>query len=119
MNYANVLSVEDIVNLVCLPKQACSRYAGGIMRMTRLFTKTLRELPREADTVNAKLLIQGGFVNQEMAGVYSYLPLGLRVLRNISQIVREEMDILGAEEILMPALHPKAPWETTGGWDSI
>lgn len=89
------------------------------MRMSHLFTKTSKTAPADVETTNAKLLVQSGFVHQEMAGVYSYLPLGLRVLRKISQVVREEMDALGAQEILMPALHPKAPWVTTGGWDSI
>lgn len=89
------------------------------MRASNLFIKTLREAPKEADTINHKLLVQGGFVDQLMAGVYSYLPLGLRVLRNIEQIVREEMDEVSGQEILMPILHPKKNWVTTGGWDSI
>jgi len=87
------------------------------MRMTTLFTKTLREAPAEAESANAKLLIRGGFVDQHMAGVYSYLPLGLRVLRNIQEIVREEMDGIGGQEILMPALLSAEPWKTTGRWD--
>lgn len=89
------------------------------MRATKSFIKTLREATREADTVNHKLLTQAGFVDMLMAGVYSYLPLGLKVLRNIEQIVREEMDAVGGSEILMPILHPKENWVTTGGWDSI
>lgn len=89
------------------------------MRYSQLFSQTLRQPPREADTINHKLLTQAGFVEQLMAGVYSYLPLGLRVLRNIEQIVREEMDEIGGQEILMPVLHPKENWLKTGGWDSI
>ncbi|MDO8269531.1 MAG: aminoacyl--tRNA ligase-related protein [Candidatus Levybacteria bacterium] len=89
------------------------------MRYSQLFSKTLREAPRDADTINHKLLTQAGFVDQLMAGVYTYLPLGLKVLRNIEQIVREEMNIVGGEEILMPVLHPKDNWVTTGGWDNI
>ena len=89
------------------------------MRYSQLFAKTLREAPKDADTINHKLLVQAGYVDQLMAGVYSYLPLGLRVLRNIEQIVREEMDAIGGSEILMPILHPKDNWVTTGGWDSI
>ncbi len=89
------------------------------MRYSHLFAKTSKNAPADAETINARLLQQAGFVDQLMAGVYSYLPLGLRVLRNIEQIVREEMNTLGAEEVLMPTLHPKANWEKTGGWDSI
>lgn len=89
------------------------------MRASKLFVKTLREAPKEAETINHKLLVQGGFVNQLMAGVFSYLPLGLKVLRNIEQIVREEMDTIGGSEILMPVLHPSDIWKITGGWDSI
>lgn len=89
------------------------------MRYKKSFVKTLRQPPASADTVNHKLLTQAGYVDQLMAGVYSYLPLGLKVLRNIEQIVRDEMNAIGGEEILMPVLHPKDNWVTTGGWDSI
>jgi prolyl-tRNA synthetase len=89
------------------------------MKYSKLFVKTLKEAPKDADTINHKLLTQAGFVDQLMAGVYSYLPLGLRVLRNIEQVVREEMDAIGGQEILMPILHPKHIWETTKGWDNI
>ena len=89
------------------------------MKYSKTFVKTLRQPPKEADTVNHKLLTQAGFVDQLMAGVYSYLPLGLRVLNKISQIVREEMNAIDGEEILMPILHPKQNWATTGGWDKI
>ena len=90
-----------------------------VMRQSKLFGKTLREAPKDEEAVNAKLLIRGGFVDKLMAGVYSFLPLGLRVLRNIEQVVREEMNAIGGEELLMPMLHPKSVWETTGGWDTI
>jgi prolyl-tRNA synthetase len=89
------------------------------MKYSTLFAKTAKQPPKDADTVNHKLLIQAGFVDQLMAGVYSYLPLGLRVLNKIEQIVREEMDAVGGQEILMPVLHPKANWVTTKGWDNI
>ncbi len=89
------------------------------MRYSKLFVRTLRDAPANADTVNHRLLTQAGFVDQLMAGVYSYLPLGLKVLRNIEQIVREEMNEIGGNEILMPILHPKDNWVTTGGWDGI
>jgi prolyl-tRNA synthetase len=89
------------------------------MRYSQLFAKTLRDAPKDADTINHKLLTQAGFVEQLMAGVYTYLPLGLRVLRNIEQIVREEMDVIGGQEVLMPILHPKAIWEVTGAWKKL
>lgn len=89
------------------------------MRYSTTFVKTLRQPPKEADTINHKLLTQAGFVDQLMAGVYSYLPLGLRVLNKISQIVRAEMDAIDGQEVLMPILHPKANWATTGGWDKV
>lgn len=89
------------------------------MKYSQSFVKTLRQAPKDADTVNHKLLTQAGFVDQLMAGVYTYLPLGLKVLRKIEQIVREEMDVVGGQEVLMPILHPKEIWETTSGWDNI
>ncbi len=89
------------------------------MKYSTLFAKTLRQPPKGADTINHKLLTQAGFVDQLMAGAYSYLPLGLRVLRKIEQIVREEMNIIEGQEILMPVLHPKENWFTTGGWNKI
>src|SRR3989338_10766080 len=89
------------------------------MLYSKLFSKTLRQPPSGAETINHKLLTQAGFVDKLMAGAYTYLPLGLRVLRNIEQIVREEMDAIGGQEVLMPMLHPKDIWETTGGWKNI
>lgn len=89
------------------------------MRMSRLFAKTTKTPPADAESVNAKLLVQAGFVHQEMAGVYSWLPLGLNVLRNVEAIIREEMNALGAQEVLMSALQPKENWLTTGRWDTV
>lgn len=89
------------------------------MRQTALFTKTRREAPADELSKNAQLLIRAGFVHKEMAGVYSYLPLGARTLRNIEDIVREEMDALGGQEIRMATLHPSEPWKQTGAWDKI
>ena len=89
------------------------------MKYSNQFVRTLRTPPTNADTVNHKLLVQAGFVRQVMAGVYDYLPMGLRVLNKISDIVREEMDAIGGQEVLMPILHPSALWKKTGGWDSI
>jgi len=89
------------------------------MRYSKLFSKTLKTAPANADTANHKLLVQAGFVRQVMAGVYTYTPLGLRVLNKISNIVREEMASVDAQEVLMPMLHPSAIWKQTGGWDKI
>lgn len=89
------------------------------MKYSQLFVHTLKNPPKDADTINHKLLTQAGFVDQLMAGVYSYLPLGLRVLNKIEQVVREEMNAIDGQEILMPVLHPKAIWQTTKGWDTI
>lgn len=89
------------------------------MRYTQLFGKTSKDAPHDADSANARLLTQGGFINQLTAGVYTYLPLGLRVLTKINQIVREEMNALGAQEVLMPALHPKTLYDATERWEKI
>ncbi|MDP2641413.1 MAG: aminoacyl--tRNA ligase-related protein [Candidatus Yanofskybacteria bacterium] len=87
------------------------------MRQSFLFTATRREAPKDEESTNAKLLIRGGFLHKEMAGAYAFLPLGLRVLENIKRIIREEMNALGAQEILMTTLQRKELWETTNRWD--
>ncbi|MCE7898406.1 hypothetical protein DCC61_01655 [Candidatus Microgenomates bacterium] len=89
------------------------------MKYSKLFSKTLKSAPANADTVNHKLLVQAGYVRQVMAGVYTYTPLGLRVLNKISNIIREEMNTIGGQEVLMPLLHPSSIWKQTGGWDKI
>ena len=89
------------------------------MRQSHLFTKIERNAPKDETTANAQLLTRAVLFRNLWRRTYSYLPLGLRVLRKIENIVREEMDALGAEEILMPMLHPKNIWTTTGGWDKI
>ncbi len=89
------------------------------MRYSNLFSKASKQPPKDADTANHRLLTQAGYVDQLMAGVYSYLPLGLRVLRKIEAVVREEMDRVGGQEVLMAMLHPKSIWETTGAWDKV
>jgi prolyl-tRNA synthetase len=88
------------------------------MRYSRLFGKTARDFPKEEVSVNAKLLIKAGFIDKLMAGSFTLLPLGFRVKEKIEQIVREEMDATGANEMLMPLLHPKEIWNETGRWDS-
>lgn len=89
------------------------------MRQSKLFTKARKEAPADEVAKNAKLLIRAGFVDKLQAGVYTYLPLGLRVLKNIENIIREEMNGAGGQEILMPSLHPKELWQTTGRWDTM
>lgn len=87
------------------------------MRYSQLFGKTKKEAPKDEVSVNAKLLQQGGFIDRLMSGSYSLLPLGRRVERKIEQIIREEMDKTGAQEILMPLLHPREIWDETGRWE--
>ncbi len=86
------------------------------MKQSGLLTKTRKEISQQEVSINAQLLERAGYVNKLMSGVYSYLPLGLRVLHKIEQIVRQEMNSLGAQEILMPALQPREPWDITGRW---
>src|SRR6266851_3786323 len=81
------------------------------MRVSEQLTKTLREVPHDSEGGNQELLVRGGFIRQLTAGVYSYLPMGDRVIRKISQIVREEMDRAGGQEITLPVLHPRDIWE--------
>ncbi len=86
------------------------------MLRSQLFTKTNKEAPKDEKSINARLLTRAGFVDKLMAGVYSYLPLGLRVLTKIENIIREEMNSIGGQEVLLPVLHPKENWEKTGRW---
>src|SRR5947199_10030948 len=88
------------------------------MRVSEQLTKTLREVPRDSEGGNQELLVRGGFMRQLTSGVYSFLPLGNRVIRKISQIVREEMDRAGGQEVTLPVLQPKDIWDerpTNGG----
>lgn len=87
------------------------------MRQSELFPKTKKEAPKEAVSVNHKLLVRAGFIDQLMAGSWTLLPLGWRVVSKINNIIREEMNAIGAQEILMPLLHPKSIWNETGRWD--
>lgn len=88
------------------------------MRYSHLFAKTIKSNPKDEIAVNAKYLMRGGFIDKLMAGSYTLLPLGRRVERKIEQIIREEMDATGAQEVLMPLLHPKEIWNETGRWES-
>ncbi len=87
------------------------------MKQSELFTKTRREAPKDEVAKNAQLLIRAGFIHKEMAGVYSYLPLGLRVLNKIVNVIREEMNSIGGQEILLTALQNKELWQTSDRWD--
>lgn len=89
------------------------------MLQSKLFTKTRKEAPTDEVSKNAQLLIRAGFIHKEMAGVYSYLPLGLRTLKKIEQVIREEMNSVDGQELLLSALHPKEVWEATGRWDNF
>lgn len=87
------------------------------MKQSQLFTKTTKEIPADEQAKNAQLLIRAGFVYKMMAGVYVYTPLGLRVLENIKRVVREEMNAIDGQELIMTNLQPKEVWETTTRWD--
>lgn len=88
------------------------------MLQSQLFTKTSRNISADEVSINAKLLTQGGFIDKQMAGVYSYLPLGWRVIDKINTIIREEMNAVGGQEMVMTALQPKDLWETTDRWNT-
>lgn len=89
------------------------------MKQSHLFTKTTKTTPPEETSTNAQLLLRAGYINKLMAGVYTILPLGQRVLSRIEHIIREEMTAVDGQEIVMPALHPKQLWETTGRWTTM
>ena len=89
------------------------------MRMTQLFGRTLREPPAGAELASHRLALRAGLVRFLGAGLYSYLPLGWRVVCKIEAILRQEMDGLGAQEMLMPVMHPAELWQTTGRWESV
>ena len=87
--------------------------------MSAIFSHTWKDAPKDEVSRNAELLIRAGFVDKLSAGIYSYLPFGLRVLKKIENIIREEMNALGAEELLLPALHPKENWMYSGRWETM
>lgn len=88
------------------------------MRMSKLFVQTLREFPADAEVVSHKMLARAGYIRKLTSGVYNYLPLMWRVLKKIENIVREEMDAAGAQELLMPFVQPKELWEESGRWEA-
>src|SRR5690554_307974 len=87
------------------------------MKQSLLFAPTLREVPKDAEVLSHKILLKGGYIKQIAAGIYTYLPLGYRVIKKIENIVREELDRIGCSELLMPALNPKDLWVESGRWD--
>ncbi|HEX5511081.1 MAG TPA: proline--tRNA ligase [Actinomycetales bacterium] len=87
-----------------------------ILRMSSLFLRTLREDPADAELPSHRLLVRAGYIRRAAPGIYTWLPLGLRVLRNVERVVREEMDAIGGQELLFPALLPKEPYEATNRW---
>jgi prolyl-tRNA synthetase len=87
-----------------------------ILRMSSLFVRTLREDPADAEVPSHRLLVRAGYIRRAAPGIYSWLPLGLRVLRNIETIIREEMDAIGAQELQFPALLPREPYDASGRW---
>lgn len=89
----------------------------AFMRQSQLFTKARREAPSDEVAKNAQLLVRAGFIHKEMAGVYSYLPLGFKTLNNIVKIIREEMNAIGGQELVMTALQDKELWSRTDRWD--
>lgn len=89
------------------------------MRLSKLFTKTLKQAPADQESLNGRLLTRAGFIYQEISGVYTFLHLGLRVLRKIEQIVREEMDAIGGVEMEFSTLGPSELWEKTGRLETV
>ena len=87
-----------------------------ILRMSKLFVRTLREDPADAEVPSHRLLVRAGYIRRAAPGIYTWLPLGLRTLRKIEGIIREEMDAIGAQELSFPALLPREPYEATGRW---
>ncbi|MGB7931425.1 MAG: aminoacyl--tRNA ligase-related protein [Gammaproteobacteria bacterium] len=96
-----------------------NQYGALGLRQSELVSKAVKTAPAEEDSMNARLLIRAGFVRKLMAGAYSYLPLGFRVLQKVEAIIREEMSRIGSHEILMPALQPAEGWQQTGRWDTM
>ena len=88
-----------------------------VLRLSNLFVRTLREDPVDAEVASHKLLVRAGYIRRAAPGVYTWLPLGLKVLRKVENIIREEMDAIGAQEVHFPALLPREPYEATNRWD--
>src|SRR5207245_1808951 len=91
-------------------------YSGLIMHQSQLLIPTLREDPGEAEIVSHRLMLRAGMIRKVAAGIYTYLPLGLRVIRKVERIIREELDKAGAQEVLIPIASPAELWLETGHW---
>jgi prolyl-tRNA synthetase len=89
------------------------------MRFSEMFIPTLRQDPSDAEAVSHRLLLRAGYVRQLATGLYIFLPLGWRVIQRINAILKEEMDLMGAQEVSMPVLHPAEVWHETGRWQEI
>ena len=89
------------------------------MRHTNIFTKTRKEYPKDELAKNAQILIKAGFVHKEMAGIYAYLPFGIKALENIKKIAREEMNKVSGQEMIMSSLQKKEIWESTDRWSDV
>ena len=87
------------------------------MRATQLLIATLKETPADAEVVSHQLMLRAGMIRRLTSGLYSWLPVGLRTLRKVERIVREEMDRAGAQEVLMPAVQPAELWQESGRWE--
>jgi prolyl-tRNA synthetase len=87
------------------------------MRYSKFFLPTLKEVPAEAEVISHKLLLRAGMIRKLASGLYSYLPLGLRSLRKVEKIIREEMDRAGAQEVLLPIVQPSELWKESGRWE--
>jgi len=88
------------------------------MRTSRFLLATVKETPADAEIISHQLMIRAGLIRRVAAGIYNWLPLGLRVLRKVENVVREEMDKAGAQEILMPGVQPAELWKESGRWDA-
>ena len=88
------------------------------MKQSLLFVPTLRDMPKEAEVISHKILLKGGYIKQSAAGIYSYLPLGYKIIKKIENIIREELDAIGCSELLMPALQSKDLWVESGRWEA-
>ncbi len=89
------------------------------MRTSQFLLATQKEIPADAEMISHQLMLRAGMIRKLAAGIYTWLPLGLRVLRRVEAIIREEMNRTGAMEILMPLLHPADIWRETGRWDGF
>ena len=87
------------------------------MKFSKMHIPTIKEDPAEAEIVSHKLMLRAGMIRRLAAGIYDYLPMGLRVIRKVEHIIREELNAAGAQEVLLPAVQPSALWEESGRWD--